>query len=111
MAMLFADEDISLVVVNRLAQLGHDIVSANDLRRKGLPDPDQLKFASAQGRAVVTHNRLHFLRLHRHAKPHAGIIICTRDDADPEGLADRIHAAIGSVTTLVDQLLRVYRLP
>jgi hypothetical protein len=44
----------------------------------------------AAGRAVVTLNRRHFIRMPAEVSSHAGIIVCTRDD-DMMALADRIH--------------------
>jgi hypothetical protein len=32
------------------------------------------------GRAVLTFNRRHLVRLHLFGAPHAGVISCTRDD-------------------------------
>ena len=59
--------------------------------------------------AVLTHNHNHFHRLHRTARPHAGIISCTRDDQDLPGLAQRIHDAIVAAPTLADQFIRIVR--
>jgi hypothetical protein len=71
---------------------------------------DVLAFAVAQGRAVLTFNRRHFIRLHALGSPHRGIIVCTRDD-DSAALAARIHQAIPSVPSLDNHLLRVARPP
>lgn|SRR5262249_22786306 len=109
MARLFADEDVPQAAVDHLRALGHDVLTADDAVRKGAADADNLAFAAADGRAVVTHNRRHFLRLHRLDDDHAGIIICTRDDADPVGLAGRIHAAVTAAGILNRRLLRVNR--
>jgi predicted nuclease of predicted toxin-antitoxin system len=39
-----------------LRQAGYDVVSADDVGRKGLSDEDQMAFAIAEGRAILTHN-------------------------------------------------------
>jgi predicted nuclease of predicted toxin-antitoxin system len=109
MARLFVDEDVPWAAVDHLRTLGHDVLTVDEVGRKGAADADQLAFAAADGRAVVTHNRRHFLRLHRRDDNHAGIIICTRDDADPIGLAGRIHAAVTAAGALDRRLLRVNR--
>ena len=49
-----------------------------------------LAFATAGGRAVVTFNRRHFIRLHTEGHIDAGILVCTRDD-NVGALAERIH--------------------
>ena len=110
MARLYADEDFSYPVVQRLRQLGHDILTAHEAGQagRGITDEAVLAFATAAGRAVVTFNRRHFIRLHSGVSSHAGLIVCTRDD-DVPALADRIHQGLNSAMTLKDQLLRINR--
>jgi hypothetical protein len=111
MARLFADEDFHQRVAEELVRLGHDVLTcpAAGLAGRGVDDARILAFATAQGRAVLTHNRRHFIRLHATSQPHAGIIVCTRDDANPVALAGRVHAAIIGVPALNDLLVRVQR--
>jgi hypothetical protein len=92
MARLYADEDFSYPVIQRLRQLGHDILMAQESGQasQGIEDVAVLAFATAAGRAVLTFNRRHFIRLHAEVSSHAGIIVCTRDN-DVAALADRIH--------------------
>ena len=94
MARLFADEDYHNRVTAELVALGHEVISVQSTGLRGINDPAVLAIATAQGRAVLTHNRRHFIRLHRIAQPHSGIVVCTRDDADPAALARRVHAAL-----------------
>ena len=75
---------------------------------QSITDAVVLAFATAAGRAVVTFNRRHFVRLHAEVSSHAGIMVCTRDD-DVLALADRIHQQLQSVPILQDQLLRINR--
>ena len=60
------------------------------------------------GRAVLTHNRKDYIRLHLASTPHAGIIAC-KDDTDFPALAARIHAAVSAPPSLAGQLVRVNR--
>ncbi len=110
MASLYADENFSYPAVQELRRIGHDVLTAQDAGQanQGIDDPDVLAFAVAQGRAVLTFNRRHFIRLHRQVQPHAGVIVCTRDD-DVFALATRIHQAIVSSPNLNNQLLRITR--
>ena len=112
MAVLHSDECFPFGVVTELRRLGHDVLTARDAGRAGLglDDSDVLAFATARGRAVLTHNRCDYVRLHRRRVPHAGIVICTRD-ADSVALAARIHAAISALSSLDNQLVRVTKLP
>ena len=108
MARLYADEDFPLPVVEELRRLGHDILTTPEAGRVQTPDPDQLAFATSDGRAIVTHNRTDFIRLHRLDPNHAGIVVCTRDN-DAVALASRIDQATTVAGALAGQLIRVNR--
>lgn len=108
MARFYADEDFYYPVVLELRLLGHDVLTVQEAGHAGADDPSVLAFATSQGRAVVTCNRRHFMRLHRQSAAHAGIVVCTRDQ-DFVALATRIHQSISSCPTLAGQLLRVIR--
>src|SRR5919108_3868684 len=110
MALLYADEDFSYPVVQRLRQLGHDLLTAHEAGQAGqsITAAAVLAFATAAARAVVTFNRRHFIRLHAAVSSHAGIIVCTRDD-DVLALANRIHQQLQDTPILLNQLLRVNR--
>jgi len=110
MARLYADEDFPLDVVKELRQLGHDVVTTPDANRAGqrIPDDEQLSFAQADGRAVVTLNRRDFVRIHGERPSHSGIITCTVD-ADTAALARRIDTAIHGCGSLQGNLIRIIR--
>jgi hypothetical protein len=112
MAAIYANENFPRRVVEALRLFGHDVLTSQEAGRANqmVPDEEVLRFAVSQGRAVLTLNRLDFFRLHRDTNGRdAGIIACTRDDADPNGFAGRIDTAIRSVDSLEGQLLRVVR--
>src|ERR1051326_4663068 len=109
MARLYADEDFPLGAVLHLRNRGHDVPTAQEAGRGGKADSQVLADATADSRAVLTHNHGHFKRLHRRALPHAGIISCTRDDYDLPGLAQRIHDAVTATSNLANQFIRVIR--
>lgn len=110
MAKLLADENFPLPAVEALRCLGHDIVTIADLGKvnQAFSDPDVLALAVTEGRALITLNRKHFIRLHQTASAHAGIITCTFDPDFP-ALAHRIHVALQS-QTIEGSLIRVNRL-
>jgi hypothetical protein len=112
MAKLYSDENFDYPVVAELGRLGHDVLTAQQAgqAQQGIPDPAVLAFAIAQGRAVLTFNRRHYIRLHSRTSPHHGIIVCTKDD-DTVALAARIDRAIANCPSLDNQLLRVNRPP
>jgi len=110
MARLYANENVPLPVLERLRVLGHDVLTSLEAGTAGHRVPDELvlTFASGQGRALVTLNRRHFVRLHGARPQHAGIIVCSFH-SDFAGLADRIHAALGAAADLTNRLIRVNR--
>jgi len=94
-ARLYANENFPFLVVEKLRQLGHDVVTIQETGKaeQRTPDEDVLQLAIADERAVLTLNRKHFIRLHQEQPSHAGIIVCTVDP-DFARQAARIHAAI-----------------
>jgi len=110
MARLYADENFDFPAVVALRQLGHDVLRVQDVGLDNLqiPDRDVLAYAIRLDRAVVTFDRVDFMKLHRLVKPHGGIIVCTHD-VDYQALAARIDQAIASLADLTNQLLRIIR--
>jgi len=110
MARLYSNENFPLPVVEELRRLGHDVLTIQEAGKaeQSVPDEEVLAFASVQGRAVLTLNRKHFIRLHRTQPEHAGIIVCTFD-RNFIAQARRIHEAIASDMQLSGQLIRVNR--
>ncbi len=110
MARFYANENVPEPVVAELRRLGHDTVTMRESGHAGraVPDRQVLVFATTSGRAVVTLNRRHFVRLHLERPTHAGIVVCTYDP-DFAALARRIHDATRSMPELTGQLVRVNR--
>lgn len=110
MARLYSNENFPLPVVEALRLMGHDVLTTRDAGRanEGIPDDEVLEFAIADGRAVLTHNRQDFIRLHRQRPDHEGIIVCT-DNPDFPALAAKIHSHLAAMNSLKGQLVRVNR--
>ncbi len=110
MASLYTDEHFPLPVIELLRTFDHDVLTAQEAGNANLriPDENVLAFAVSNGRAVLTQNRRHFIRLHNQQPDHAGIIVCTRD-LNWERLATRINEAIANEETLRGKLIRVNR--
>lgn len=110
MARLYSNENFPLPVVERLRELGHDVLTIQETGKadQALPDPEVLEFATRERRAVLTLNRLHFLRLHRERPNHAGVVVCTFDP-NFAARAERIHEAVAGEASLEGKLLRVNR--
>jgi predicted nuclease of predicted toxin-antitoxin system len=111
-ARFYAVENFPLPAVEALRVCGHDVLTSLQAGQANasVPDLAVLAFATVENRVVLTHNRPHFLRLHRETEgAHAGMCLCTFDP-DFAGLAARIDAAIrAEVTGLKSKVLRVYR--
>ena len=109
-ARLYSNENFPLPVVEELRRLGHDVLTTRDAGKsnEGIPDDQVLHFAKENGRAVITHNRQDFIRLHRQSSDHAGIIVCT-DNPDFPALAAKVHAQLEAMESLRGQLVRVNR--
>lgn len=110
-ACLYSNENFDHRVVAVLRKLGHDVLTSVEAGRANqrIPDGEVLGFAKDKKRAVVTFNRLHFVRLHRSTNGgHAGIIVCS-PDTDVEALARRIDEMIRQSDALEGCLLRVNR--
>lgn len=88
---VYADEDFPLPVVEELRRIGHDVLTAQEDGRQTAPDIDILARAHLLSRAVLTHNRRHFERIHREGYAHSGILSATWD-GDPRPAADRPRA-------------------
>lgn len=110
MARLYANENFPLPVVLELRRLGHDVLTVVDTGKAGqaVPDDEVLAFAAAEGRALLTLNRKHFIRLHDERRAHAGIVVCTFDP-DFNGQVTRIDAALRAAEPLAGRLLRANR--
>ena len=110
MAKLYSNENFPLPVVTTLRLRGHDVLTIQETghANRRMPDDAVLEFATGNGRAVLTLNRKHFVRLHNMKENHGGIVACTYDP-DFDALATRIHAALITLPDLHSRLLRVNR--
>jgi hypothetical protein len=75
---------------------------------QAVSDEHVVECAISEERAVLTFNRKHFFRLHRRRPDHRGIVACTYDPG-VLALAERIDAALATVTELAGQIIRVNR--
>lgn len=110
MAQLCTDENFPLPAVEKLRQLGHDVITLAETgnANQAVPDLDVLVLAVAAGRILLTLNRKHFIRLHQVHPGHAGIFVCTFDP-DFDALAQRIDAALRDQGDMRGQLVRINR--
>ena len=107
-ARLYSNENFPQPVVAALRGFGHDVLTSLDAGKANdaIPDDELLRYATADQRAVITHNRQDFIHLHRLHPEHDGIIVCTVDTDFP-ALAARIHVHLQALDSLHGQLVRI----
>ena len=71
----YFDQHYPAPVTAGLRRRGIDVLTAQDANLCGASDPDQLAFATAQGRVLATFDS-DFLALHQTGVSHAGIVWC-----------------------------------
>jgi hypothetical protein len=71
----YFDQHYPSPIARALRRRGIDVLTAQEAGRCGLPDPDQLAFATANERVMATFDP-DFLALHGAGTPHAGIAWC-----------------------------------
>lgn len=108
MARLYSNENFPQPVIDELRRLGHDVLTSREAGKANLrvPDEEVIRFATGDGRAILTLNRRHFHTEHRRSAKHCGIITCTVD-ADYPALAGRIHARLCAIGDLNGHLIKV----
>lgn len=90
------DEGIHPQVASIAWELGLDVVSVHEIRRRGLSDYDQLRLAAEDGRVLVTRNRGDYVfwtgEFFRAGDPHAGLLLV--ETGLPNDQPDRIARAL-----------------
>ncbi len=71
----YLDQNMWGTVAVGLRQHGIDVLTTQEAGRCGLSDSDQLAFATAEGRVIVTFD-VDYLALHNAGISHAGIVWC-----------------------------------
>ena len=99
---LFTDEMIDPRLARRLRAEGYDIESCRQAGRssRGIPDEQQLEYASRQGRVVLTFDSTDFELLHAewraNGRRHGGIIVSAQV-IDLEELIRRVRMHLDTV--------------
>jgi hypothetical protein len=108
---LHLDEDIDRRLVPPLRSDGYDILTVEAAGQQ-LSDLEQLRFATAQGRLLVSHNQVHFRRLHRQlmaeGQEHAGIVLLPQT-VPLSRLIARARLLMEWVATFPDVRSRLFR--
>jgi predicted nuclease of predicted toxin-antitoxin system len=110
MASFYADEQFPIQVTELLRNLGHDVLTVQEVgnANQRIPDDQVLAFAVNQERSILTINRVDFIRLHRRDNEHFGIVVCT-NNRNWEQFAARVDDAVKAEESLRGKLIRVLR--
>ena len=57
---LYLDEDVNVLVAKLVRARGFQVTTTQAAGQSGTTDANQLAFATSQGHAILTHNRVHF---------------------------------------------------
>jgi predicted nuclease of predicted toxin-antitoxin system len=116
----FLDEDMNPQVAAGLRVRGIDAVAAHEVGRANqrIADDDQLRYATAEGRVLVTYNRADFQMLdsqwRQAGRTHAGILWC-RERIIPRRAIGALISALEAVgrdrDSLEDLCLPLRRAP
>ena len=110
MARLYSNENFPLAVVDELRNLGHDVLTIQEMGKanQAMTDEDVLEFANTEKRILLTLNRRHFIKLHNKRQPHASIFACTYD-ADFLALSKRIDDVLKEKNDFSKTVIRINR--
>ena len=99
-AALYLDENVDVLVAAMLRARGFDVATTHERHNIGASDPNQLLFAIAEARCLVTHNRNDFVLLHtqyvNNNQAHMGILVAAM--RRPGEIADRIAHLLDTYT-------------
>ena len=110
-ARLYLDEDMNNMVATLLRSRGIDAVTVQKSDMLGKSDQEQLAYAAANDRCILTHNRVDYEDLHlQYAQAnliHSGIIVVPQKS--PYEIVNRVMILLDSMTAdeIANQLLYV----
>lgn len=97
---LYLDEDVDVLVSSLVRARGFGATTTQEAERLGNTDSQQLAFAAAHRKTLLTHNRIDFESLARQyfeqKRTHSGIIIAVR--RKPQELSYRILSLLNAFT-------------
>jgi len=72
------------LLIARIKQAGHDVISPRGIGTAGIDDRDHLEYAARHRLVLLTHNPQDFIDLHElwkmHERQHSGILLVYRDN-------------------------------
>lgn len=106
---LYADEDISAVVIREIQKRGYDVEHARRIGHDEWEDEKHLEYAASVGRTLLTHNIKHFEPVYKNwwdaQRPHAGVIVSPQFETGE--MVRRLLKLLDTVTA--DEMKNNYR--
>ncbi len=108
---IYLDENVHVLIAKIIQSHGFKAVTTQDVGRKGTSDPDQLEYATENGCAILTHNRVDFEDLAAEyfalGKEHCGIVILA--DNSPQEISRRLLDILNKFTAdeMINQIVYI----
>ena len=97
---IYLDENVHVLIAKIVQSHGFKALTTQDVGRKGASDAQQLEFASKEGYAILTHDRVDFEELAAEYfalnRNHCGIVILA--DNFPQEIARRMISVLNDLT-------------
>ncbi|NUM78625.1 DUF5615 family PIN-like protein [candidate division KSB1 bacterium] len=112
---IVVDENIPLITVATLRNLGHDVLDIRGTPEEGMPDPDLWSLSLSEGRLLITTDK--GFTKHR-SEPHHGIIIVRLKKPNRAKIHQRVMQALtqfaenersGLIVVMRDQAQAVWK--
>jgi len=96
----YLDEDVDVLIAELVRSQNFQVISTDEVGRKGKSDPQQLEYAVNRRSAIVTHNRVDFEELAQQYfhenQTHYGIVIAVQ--RPPYEIAERLLRILNDFT-------------
>lgn len=108
---IYLDENVHVLIAKIVRSHGFKAITAQEAGRKGASDSEQLKYASENGFAILTHDRVDFEELANEyfvsGRNHCGIIILA--DNSPQEISRRTIAVLNDLTAdeMINQIIYI----
>ncbi len=108
---IYLDENVHILIAKIVQSHGFKALTTQDVGRKGASDSEQLEFASKEGYAILTHDRVDFEELAAEyfamGKNHCGIVILA--DNSPQEIARRMISVLNDFTAdeMINQIIYI----
>ncbi len=108
---VYLDEDVNVLIAELVRAKDFKSATVSEVGRRGKSDPEQLNYATQNGYAILTHNRIDFEKLaqeyYTDGKSHHGIIIAVRRPVHE--VAERLLNTLNDFTAdeIINQIIYI----